>query len=210
MKAFSDSEFVNINFYINKGMHFLFIQTNTFQGVIITDTVRTYYAFTYVCGAMEWSGQATETATVGFNSNGNYFYNHPANGLADVNEIIACSIDTEGRRNKRETDQLDQGNGGQTDQLPSDSELMMSKQLCMALADADDSIFMDITEFPSLDDLPKCDRTRTQLVEVGVSFQQFDYQVGDCYRSNMVVTVINDLTGGSLDLVNVCCYDTNG
>ncbi len=185
------------------------IQTNTFQGVIITDTVRTYYAFTYVCGAMEWSGQATETATVGFNSNGNFFYNHPANGLADVNEIIACSIDTEGRRKKRETDQL--GNGGQTNQLPSDEQLEFSKMLCMAVADADDRKFMNdiITQFSNLKNLPKCDRTRAQLVEVGASFQRFDFQDGDCYRSNMVISIV-DQTGGSSDFVSVCCYDTNG
>ena len=45
---------------------------NTFQGILITNGQLSYAVFTYKCGLMSWSGDAS----IGFNTNGQFFYNH--------------------------------------------------------------------------------------------------------------------------------------
>ncbi len=169
------------------------MQTNTFQGVIVTDTFRTYYVFTYVCGDMEWSGQGTETAIVGYNSNGDYFKNHEANGLADINEIISC---------------IDSTNGGETDQLPLSMNIEQIRiQGCMALAAADDADINDIGTFLDLDQLPACPSTKVQLF-ISTEYQVFPQQTGDCYRSKFEIN--GQSPSKSYNFASVCCYAPNG
>ena len=61
------------------------LQTNTFQGVLITDGRVSYTVFIYDCGRMEWSGGAT----IGFNTDGTFFVNHPLSQMDNTSEI-AC------------------------------------------------------------------------------------------------------------------------
>lgn len=63
----------------------IFYQTNTFQGIIITDGNQSYALFTYFCGLLSRS----DGGTIGFNSDGNYFRNHPLSGSPRLSEV-AC------------------------------------------------------------------------------------------------------------------------
>lgn len=59
-------------------------QTNTYEGIVITNGQQSYALFTYQCGRMEWSGGAT----IGFNAAGNFYRNHHFSGANARN--IAC------------------------------------------------------------------------------------------------------------------------
>ena len=60
------------------------MQTNTYEGIIITNGQQSYAVFTYKCGQLEWSGGAT----IGFNAAGNFYQNHHLSGTYAKN--IAC------------------------------------------------------------------------------------------------------------------------
>jgi hypothetical protein len=193
-------------------IHFYF-QTNTFQGVIITDVTRTYYIFTYICGEMEWSGQGTETAIAGFNSNADYYYNHPVNGIPDIGPIISCtnrSMATGMGRNKRQTNL---GNGGITGQVPVGVNLEKIAYACTAIADKDDVLFMEISSLEVFENLPECPPTKSQLL-LSPEFKEFPPQTGDCHRSVnsyepddlMLMLTLQE----SLEFFTVCCYDIYG
>lgn len=62
------------------------LQSNAYQAIIITDGENTYSVFTYKCGEMEWA----RGATIGYNSGGEQFRNHPLSGEIGT-PTIACS-----------------------------------------------------------------------------------------------------------------------
>ena len=64
---------------------YISLQTNTFQGILITDGTKSYAVHTYVCGEMEWGDEST----VGFNAGGEYYENHPITGHFQ-SHFIAC------------------------------------------------------------------------------------------------------------------------
>ena len=51
-------------------------QTNTFQGIVITNGASSYAVFTYECGDINWSGMAT----IGFKATGSFYQNHAYSG----------------------------------------------------------------------------------------------------------------------------------
>lgn len=63
----------------------LVVQTNTFQGILITDGSLSYTVFTYHCGSMMWSG----SATIGFSADDAFFQSHPLSRTTTSN-TIAC------------------------------------------------------------------------------------------------------------------------
>ena len=63
-------------------------QTNTFQGIIVTDFSRSFSVFTYYCGDMSYSNGAT----IGFMTRDGLFANHPA-GTRTHAEYIDCLND---------------------------------------------------------------------------------------------------------------------
>lgn len=68
----------------------LHTQTNTYQGIVITDGVESYAVFVYQCGAMSWHGNAT----VGFNAGGTWFDNHPLSGTSNANSVSCLNYTT--------------------------------------------------------------------------------------------------------------------
>ena len=62
-----------------------FLQTNTYQGVLVTDGVQSYALYTYRCGEMEWSGGAT----IGFGASDELYANLRLSGSAGV-LAVAC------------------------------------------------------------------------------------------------------------------------
>ena len=67
--------------------YLIFLQTNTFQAIAITDGSQSYAVYTYRCGDLGWSGGAT----IGYNGGpvGNFYANHPLSGTNSAN-TIAC------------------------------------------------------------------------------------------------------------------------
>lgn len=186
------------------------LQTNTFQGVIITDSVQSYYVFSYICGKLEWSGLGSETAIVGFNSNAEYFDNHPANGLGNISRIVACGIQEEIQM----TDSGDGSDGTLSGPLPANVTLQEAKMRCMVIALSDDTSFIDINALRDVNDsdvsqLPKCPPTRLQL-DISTEFQPFPAQTEDCYRSNDIFRPFGGNLTRQFDFVSVCCYGTSG
>ena len=143
---------------------------------------------------MEWSGLGTETAIIGFNSNGDYFENHPANGLEEIHQIVSCSGLT---------------NGGGAGLLPIGEDIEEDRiASCIDVANADDAAIGDISTFPGLDQLPGCPSTKVKLT-ISTEFQEFSQQTGDCYRSNSVITGLGS-NGFLFEFGTVCCYAVNG
>ena len=68
------------------------MQTNTYQGVLVTDGTNSYSVFTYCCGIMEWSDEPT---TIGFKINSHYLNNpysgNSANTIACANQLSEWS-----------------------------------------------------------------------------------------------------------------------
>ena len=80
--------FIVIILFIN----FDTMQTNTYQVAIVTDHLKTYPLFTYVCGQMEWTAtRSGKHAVVGYNGRGDVYHNHPASGFRFIVDEIACN-----------------------------------------------------------------------------------------------------------------------
>ena len=58
---------------------------NIFQAILITNGSQSYAVFTYKCGEMRWSGQAT----IGFGFSGNIFKHFPLSGTIN-DTAVAC------------------------------------------------------------------------------------------------------------------------
>ena len=67
------------------------LQTNTFQGIVITNGNQSYALYTYKCGTLSSNGNRTN-GTIGFNSDGNYFRNFPLSGTSRVNEVACLNL----------------------------------------------------------------------------------------------------------------------
>ena len=63
----------------------LFLQTNTFQGILATDFVRSFAVFTYMCGDLSYS---TNTI-IGFFSEDGLYATHPASDRGNA-MAVAC------------------------------------------------------------------------------------------------------------------------
>ena len=140
---------------------------------------------------MEWSGLETGPAIIGFDTNGEFYGNHEANGLVNIHEIVSCSGPT---------------NGGKANQLPVSANIQQKRIAeCVTIARADDAAIADINTFPDLDELPSCPPTKVRLT-ISTDFQEFPQQTGDCYRSNFVLTGV----GSTFEFSTICCYAANG
>ena len=185
------------------------LQTNTFQGVIISDGVKTYYVFSYACGEIQWSGLGDETAIIGYNSNAQYYSNHPANGLIDIGQIVSCSRQPliPGKRNKRQT-----GIAGLSDSIDA-NELLM---LCCNISEIDSIAAPDIYNLRdargnNISSLPVCPITRDQIGLSSHIFDPFPLQDENCFRSNDDNTFAPlNTTNKTYIFVSVCCYTDDG
>ena len=58
-------------------------QTNTFQGIVITDGTTSFAVFTYKCGDLNWGSGAS----IGFSAADDLFANHEFAGRPDAHEV---------------------------------------------------------------------------------------------------------------------------
>ena len=57
----------------------------------MTNFTHTYAVFTYLCGDMQWSSVGeNNSAVVGFNAMGEFFYNHPQSGTQNIADAVSC------------------------------------------------------------------------------------------------------------------------
>ena len=75
---------LTVYLYVFYWLMFTHVQTNTFQGIVITNGQQSYALFTYQCGLLGWSGGAT----IGFTAAGKVYQNHHLSGTYARN--IAC------------------------------------------------------------------------------------------------------------------------
>ena len=182
---------------------------------MVTNTTASFYGFSYGCGDLEWSGQGFETAIVGYNSHADYFFNHPANGVADIGQIVSCTrqvIPTGGRRKRAAgVTGLDEPANGA---MPCNPDVTANAERCNGLAVLDQQ---SITDAENLMDfqgssifqvLPPCPPTRA-LVELSTKFVNLADDMRDCYQSTMMFEPF--IQGGfrPYQFVSVCCYDQN-
>ena len=73
------------SFYSALPITFIALQTNTFQGMLVTNYSTSFAVFTYYCGDLGFSNGAT----IGFSSGDGLFANHPA-VLRGSAQSIAC------------------------------------------------------------------------------------------------------------------------
>jgi hypothetical protein len=172
--------------------------------MIISDGVQSYYIFSYGCGEIQWSGVGDETAIVGFNLRADFFYNHPANGLPDIDRIVSCGVQPDDMSSRRVVD----------GEIPA----TLSQQSCGQVANADDRFIPDITALEDMDGnditskLPLCPLTLDLFQFNSHIFEPFPSQPGNCYRSNSDNTFIptDSKLQGTYEFVSVCCYADNG
>lgn len=75
------------------------LQTNSFQGVVVTDGQQTFVVFTYNRNMLEWSGRPFAHAVIGVNvgtgiqSNFPPFQNHPLSGSPEVPMVANLNLD---------------------------------------------------------------------------------------------------------------------
>ena len=80
---------------------YLLLQTNSFQGVVVTDGQQTFVVFTYNRNMLEWSSTSSSGAhavigvNVGNGIQGNFppFQNHPLSGFPDVPMVASLNLD---------------------------------------------------------------------------------------------------------------------
>ena len=71
---------------LSKNAHYSlssYSQTNTFQGIVITDGNKTYAVYTYHCDDVQWS----DGSVIGFNAGGSYYKNHPLSDSLAARDI---------------------------------------------------------------------------------------------------------------------------
>ena len=180
-----------------------FFQTNTYQGIIITDRVNTYYVFTYICGELQWSiGSGFDHAVVGYNSHGDYFYNTPGSGYENIADIVSCSFQV-GNRRRRNTQPQESMQGVLPYNTPNPVEM------CSDKIDIDRNSISDDKILHILEILPDCPPT-SHLVEVDHLFEP-DSTKAACFRSKIQVNPAN--IGAHVQrpytFVQQCCY-SNG
>ena len=193
-------------------------QTNTFQGVLVTNNTASFYAFSYACGDIEWSGQGFETAIVGYNSHADYFSNHPANGIPDIGQIVSCTrriIPTGGRRKRQVVMEGDGNDEPAYGAVPCNAEVKGNAERCTGLAQLDQASIPDANNLqddqnrPIFEVLPACPPTQ-DLVEISTMFNRLEDST-NCYISTMTFEPFNPV--GMFIRVyrfaSICCYDPN-
>ena len=181
----------------------IFLQTNTYQGIIITDGVNTYYVFTYICGDLQWSsGSGFDHAVVGYNSHGDYFYNIPGSGYENIADIVSCSFQVGNRRRRN----IQQSSIGGVLPIKRNS----AAKECNHRTNIDRDSIVDAKILQILKHLPECP-PNSHLVEVDRLFEP-DPTKAACYCSK--IQVDPESVGAQVQrayaFVQQCCYYSNG
>lgn len=162
--------------------------------------------YTYICGEMQWSslGQSG-AAVVGYNSEGNFFQNHPASGFSSIADIVSCGVNQERRRKRQEPQPL-------TPIMPLDVDPVIRNEAidCNNRFDLDKSIVDSMNLTDLLSGCP-CPPTLRHALTDAARFVQhtrsplcYVSTVSNCNKQGAVSAVV------TVTAAHQCCYDDNG
>ena len=180
-------------------------QFNNYQAIIVSDILRTFVVFSYICGDIQWSALGiNKPAVVGFNTEGKYFRNHPLSGYAGVGDAVSCTFNL-GKRRKRQTLINNMGM-----QLPAGKEIVERVEKCITASAQDkelqDAAQINVTVLAQM--LVPCPCTRRQAIMDRGRFRKQDNITQNCYVSTNPVEL--DLIVTKSNLTQQCCYDNSG
>ena len=183
----------------------IFLQTNNYQAILITNNLDTYVLYVYTCGEMQWSslGQS-RAAVVGYNAEGNFFQNHPSSGFSTIADAISCGV-PQRRRRKRQNNEPDPRIPME---LPTDPGLRMRAQQCIRRFLREINLFRinpaalasAVADYPCP---PKLDQAITDAARYVLHSTS-----PLCYVSSVSRT--SDLSQAiTVSATQQCCYDEN-
>lgn len=186
----------------------IYSQFNNYQTIVVSDVLRTYVVFSYMCGELQWSALGrNRAAVVGFNAEGNFFGNHPLSGFPVVGDAVSCTFQL-GQRRRRQEEEMPTTN--MLMRLPADPVLTAKVEDCLIALETDsiNTFHLGINAAVILAAmLEPCPCTEDQASNDRGRFMQ---QLGlpQCYISTNPVeysalTLLFTLT-------QQCCYDNSG
>lgn len=159
-----------------------------------------------MCGELQWSALGrNRAAVVGFNTEGNFFGNHPLSGFPAIGDAVSCTFQL-GKRRKRQDEEMPPAN--MLTELPADPELRVQVESCLNAFDFDVGVILIGTsaeeQAAKLDPCP-CSRSQA-AIDHGRFTPQND-QPGCFVSTNPIKTrlLITQAT-----FTQQCCYDSNG
>ena len=173
-----------------------FPQTNSYQGIIITDRATTYYLFTYTCGDIQWSSIGSEAPVVGYNAQADYFFNHPASGYDSIGEAVSCPSSSKFMQ------QSGQPNT-EGDEVGSNPSLQAASVECVAFYDLDVMDIMDDILQEIIQEVEACPSCSTQARQDS----RFQRQPGTTNCYTQVAPVTHSRLPRPFTFVQQFCYD---
>lgn len=154
-----------------------------------------------MCGEVQWSSLGRgRAAVVGYNSEGNYFNNHPFSGLSAIGDAVSCTFDI-GKRRKRETDGT-----SLTNDVDNDPGVTGAVEDCLGAVGLDELLSNMQDPMVLADMLPSCPCERDQIIRDYARFRKLDGP-GNCYVSSTPTRIMGiRLTTASNSLTQMCCY----
>ena len=173
------------------------LQVNSYQATIVSDAIRTYAVFSYVCGDIQWSSVGTNrAAVVGYNSEANFFENHPLSGMSEIGNAVSCGSDVGGRR-KRQTAQP-------TNVVLSPANLDFVNARCLRFRATDELFLLGSSPASLAAMLDPCPCTLQQATTDRAKFTRLATPT-NCYVSSQPV-YHQLLALGRVTLTQMCCY----
>ena len=171
----------------------IYAQFNNYQAIVVSDVLRTFVVFSYICGDIQWSALGiNKAAVVGFNA-------------------VSCTFNL-GKRRKRQTT-LDVINN-MVMQVPTGNETVETVQKCRDAFKRDKKLLeeaqLNVTVLAQMlvNDSYPCPCTRRQAIMDRGRFRKQDDITQDCYVSTNPVEFTLIVTEGTL--TQQCCYDNSG
>ena len=185
----------------------MYVQTNNYQAIIVSDSVDTFVVFNYMCGEMQWSG-LSNPAVVGYNANnGRVYENHPASNLHYIDHAVSCVFEIKNRRKRQLVPRT------WIYHLPKSAELVDLVQDCKSFLDIDKQTSIILGTDPQAEAamLLPCPQTKDQAMLDRKYMKQPEND--HCYVT--AIPMRKDLPPGlinvnNVDLTQQCCYQENG
>ena len=158
-----------------------------------------------MCGEIQWSALGTNrAAVVGYNSEANFFENHPLSGLSGIGDAVSCTFDI-GKRRKRQ--------GAMPNNmpmpLPADANVQRLVGQCLSFEARNQLAYLGTIpqETPETlaDRLDPCPCTPDQAIQDHARFIKHNDQNNDCYISSKPRSVRLGALG-IISLTQMCCY----
>ena len=189
-----------------KPLAFEFMQANSYQATIVSNTIRTYAIFSYKCGEVQWSSLGrNRAAAVGYNSEADFFDNHPLSGISGIGDAVSCTFNI-GKRRKR------QAFGDPNTvamELPGDQVVTAAVRQCLDLVHRDRFLF--VFPDPLLDTpeelatlLDPCPCHLSQAINDRARFIPLD-EPANCFVSARPILPVFPRQG-EIALTQMCCY----